>query len=627
MTTSSTVQTPDFDYNVVSASTFEDLVAHRGNVISDQDLIAEALRRGRVLLQAPGGAGKTTTLKRLKRLAEDSGLRVGFVPVHRISIDRIEQSSIDGLLEASIPRLSREELAGGESLLLLVDGLSEVDRSTASIVLNAVDDWAALGPNSGTIVADRLVRRDIDTRRWALATLQSVQLEKVQELLGFNVSGAERELLTNPALLDRALALSRPFRSRSEAFAANLKFNTNFDEPTLSILANHALNHYRKSSSRIFLYDTIVDAVGSDATNQMFELKLLSPSLSDNRGQQFVWYRHHLIHDYLAARAASADPSEWTHELFDALSFRGSSYDSLAMLLELSPVESRDLLVRKVYDWNLYASAYLLAHDRHSDGTVTEATEHEVLALLGERRFDRFVASAQQVSDALTMHGSDLSARYLSASTPKETNQIASEQLPLDPMYQKWLTLFSNSTAQSQSQLVEYLTEADGVDGWTATNVVRRSEIDDRTLIKLINLTSDPTPVVRWRAVHALGMANKQATDRLFEVLTSDIDLSVRYGALRCIVEHALLSLDETRRDSIFLRLRKEVNILRQYPKLAREFARVLEVQAPPSHWAESASVVIEALLERAETTEQQDFWRNISSNLRLVWPKEQQNV
>jgi len=610
-----TANETEFGYPIIRCDSFDDLLSGKGGPIQPDALLDMALRKGRVLLQAPGGAGKTWTLLRLRDLALQRGQRVGYVPVHRLHQRDLERNGVDALLRASEPAMSYEELAGGESLLLLVDGLSEVSRATASLVLDAVDQWAALGPSTGTIVADRLVRREVGPPRWVLLTLGSVNPLEAERLLGRKVEPSEVGLSGNPVYL--RMMLEQPnVRLKTRGQAIQLLIDRAELAPDdQRALSRFALSVYQERHRRSFDRARLEEAVSERAVAALVETGIV---VEVGLGQ--LNFRHHLIHDYLAASQAALEPENWGHDLFDALSLYNSSHDALVMLLEQASGSSRGNLIRRVYDWNLYAASYLLSRDRKSTSEADAATEHEILALLGERRFDFFLASRRQVEDALLLHGGPVAEKYLGAAHPTDVLEFASRFLRDDANYREWLLLFLTSESPSPQSLLSDLKDADGVNGWTAANVVRRLGVNEKGFASLREMAHDEDPVVRWRSVHALGVAGPAAIDTLFEVLTDDLQTSVRYGALRSLVDQAYRATDAATRRRVFRGLANQSALLRAVPALSAEFERILEVADPPLGWSEDASVVLESLLAEEEDPGEQERWRRVSALLRLKW-------
>lgn len=605
-------ETSEFGYPVVVCDDFDDVIARRGREADLDEVVKLAVRHGRLLLQAPGGAGKTWTLHRISELATRKGYRVSFVEVQRLDRAALEVGGVDALLRASEPRLTYEELGGGDPLLLLVDGLSEASSDMAELVLSAVDDWAALGPTTGTIVADRLTRRALRSRRWLLATLGPVSKSTIAETLGRAVDDAEYGFLSSPVNLALSTQLPDRAENRSGAIRAVMS-RAKLSSDQWQRLDELALNVYRVRRRRSFPKSWIDDSGSDDVYSELKNSELLI-----DLDEQDVSFIHHLFHDFLAARAAARKEAAWGHELFDDLTLRSSSHDALVLMLEMVAPSQRPKLIRSVYDWNLYAASYLLSRDRMAHGDTDETTEHQILALLGERRFDHFLATRRQVEDALILHGGPLASDFRNAASVQDVVRLASEALPQDETYQAWLMTFAVEERPSPMWLIERMRDVDGVDGWTAANVVRRLGIDDRGRRAVEELATDASDVLRWRAVHALGVAGPPALPTLFGALKSDGVVAVRFGALRSIVDQAYLSPTEESRKDIFRELATHSAQIIDEPTLSRELARVLFVDEAPAGWVSATSIVLQSILAIEADESELDKWREIGAGVRI---------
>lgn len=602
----------EFGYPLLLCESFDQVIAREGKEATLKDVIDLSLRRGRLLLQAAGGAGKTWTLRRIEKSAVESGHRVSFVQVQKLNQPDLEANGVDALLRAAEPKLTYEELGGGDSLLLLVDGLSEASSEIAELVLEAVDDWAALGPSTGTIVADRLTRRPLHSRRWLLATLGPIPMPTISAALGRNVEDSELGFLSSPV----NLAISMEFPggqavNRSEAIA-KLVGRANLSDNDWTKLEELALRVYGERRRRSFPLSWLDAEIEHGPAEELIRSGIIVNLSSDE-----VSFAHHLIHDYLAARAASRREAAWGHGLFEVLTLRSSSHDALVILLELVSASQRPILIRRVYDWNLYAASYLLSRDRQVHGATDETTEHEILALLGERRFDHFLATRRQVEDALILHGGPLATKYRQAKSVEDVVAHAQGLLPGDPAYQTWLRIFAQSDKPSPIWLVERMQDVDGVEGWTAANVVRRLGLDAIGRAAIEQLMMSPSPVVRWRAVHALGVAGESSRAVLLNALTTDPVVVVQFGALRSIVDQAYLCDSQHMRTQIFRDLAAHTSQILAEPTLSRELARVLHVEGPPPGWVDSASIVLQAIVAAETDPLELDKWRQVGSSLR----------
>lgn len=615
-----------FDYPLLLTPSFDRLLQGVGEHTSVDELIDVSLRRGRLLLQAPGGAGKTVTLHRIRRRAEQRGIRVGLVFLPQVPESELLSDAPRALLNSAVPALDMDDLANERALLLLVDGLNEVRRGLASLVLDAVEELASLGPRSGVIVSDRVSRRPIDMDRWRMGSIGTISRTFAEQAIGHPLSDSAAALLSSPAYLRRVLESESLAVTRSEIHREYFEEVLGFAPSLVDRLASHAFGLYRSEQRTSFSRNSIAEAAGEFPVEKLIEQGTIVRKDVDAHpdAEEFAYtYRHHLMHDYLASRAAiKEDPGLWGADLFDALSFSASSSDGLVMMLEQCAPAERDSFIRRVYDWNLYAAAYLMSTKFADRSMIKASTETEVLILLGERKFDRFIGTAEQVTDALLLHSSDLALRLLAARDAEEVLALAHAELPEDPDYRAWLATYGGDQMPAPRWMLERLKDEDGVDGWTAANVVRRLGLDEEGVSVLLRLADHPASVVRWRVGHALGVAGDGGLETLYRLFRSDTAPTVRYGALRSIMEQALLSSTSSGRIAIMSTLAESVHVLRSDKRLSREFARLLEVKDPPVGWGVAAGLVLERLLASAISDEEQESWRRISSDLRLYWSR-----
>jgi hypothetical protein len=602
-----------FDYRLLICSDFDRLLESEGKEVSTEALSTLALEHGRVLLQARGGAGKTTMLRAVEAQAKLEGLRVGsldFLTWASQADERLGELRPEALLESAMPRLSIADLLDGTRTLLLLDGLNEIDASHVPFLLRAVDRLANAYPSLGVIVTDRLHRRAVSTRFWALSTLTPVSEAQVRALVPDLRADDDLGPLRNPYYLQLAVTGGR--RSRSVQQREYLTRHGGVREEELVGLAAAAFDQYRKHGDRRIDIEVLRHAVGADLVSRLSAAGTLiihpSPRLS-----------HHLVHDFLSATHVANHDELWGQQGFDTLTFRATSMDALAMVLEQRP-DDADALLRRVYDWNLYGAAYLLAEDRQGDSNVSVELELAMVGMLGERRFDRFVATAEQVSDALRLIESSVAKRVLLAENRRQVLDVIAEQgvrLATD-WFRVWLGLFTRPETQPASEHdVEELREVDSLMGWTTSNVLRRSVVSDSLVAAIRALATGTDPaVVRWRAVHTLGsVADEAATASLFTAFDDDSALWVRYGALRSLIEVALRN--PVARSFIFASLAARSDRLIAEPQLLRELERALVVDDAPLSWSTDAGVVVERLWADSTTIEAQDRWRHVGAQLR----------
>jgi hypothetical protein len=607
---------PEFEYEIRLCENFEAALDQVGEAVEVGKLASIALDAGRLLIQAPGGAGKTTTFARARKAAAESGLRtlevwavdwVATVAGRDFSVD-IE--TLDETLEAvSRPAMSSKSFADGVQTVLFVDGLNELQTGYAGVLLDTVDRWATRYPQLGVVLADRLARRTISDS-WQLATITPVPTWQIRELVGSDVSESQIGLLGNPFFLERARLDRVSARTHREFFVAQL----HLEPEVLLKLAAVVDAEYNERADRLMQTESLIEALGDDVVNGLIDAGVLF-----KRNDETSFLRHHLLSDFLAALHLADRPLRWTPGDFDALTFKAASFDALAFLLEEVSEENVDTLIRRVYDWNFYGAAYLLAHDDIAGGRISDDIRTALLVLLAERRFDKLVTTARQASDALALQKSAI-AESLRSVQDVEAVLALVRTLPLGTSwFEEWRALFLYSPIKDRTPVLEVLRSADGILGWTSANVLKRRQLDDTESNDVIALLQGGTPTERWRAAHVLGRSQEPRSVNALLSAINDPYHWVCYGAIRSLIEIASLALAQSTREEIFLRIADMGAHINSIPELAREVERSLKVDISPPSWAEDAGLLLECLWAASKSVEEQDRWRRVSADLRGI--------
>lgn len=609
---------PEFDYTIVLCTDFDAVLRGDGQSTTADQVPGVALEAGRLLLQARGGGGKTHKLGLIAAAARSRGLRVYEVSAlawtSRLP-DRTEHT-VREVMECLLTYVGSEttptRAITSEQALFLVDGLNEIRRPMAPLAVEALDLLAVRHPTVGVIATDRLVRRELPSRDWRLATLSPVSPSGVRAVLGAEQPTDGAGLYSIPFYLEQKRR--NPGLPTTSA-QHNREFLTSHavDAATIPDLAQAALTEYRERHDRLIDLDRLRTNVDPEAVESLISAKVLKYV-----DEHLYAFEHHLLHDYLASFALADRPDLWNRDQFDALTLNASSFDALAMLLEQTSQTLIELLLRRVYDWNFYASAYLLSEDGRESHRVSHEMEVALTAMLAERRFDRLPATARRVSDALTVMQSNLAGRFRAAQDLSEVISIVAQERSISRWFIEWREFFARPIGQyAQPEDLQKLNDSDGLLGWTVSNVLRRCNIE-LIAAEVRERAKGSNPTVRWRAVHVLGAHWEPANlTLLMDVLREDDDVWVKYGAIRGLVELAASSPLESR-EAIFADLGDLVGVLTADHRLLDEVERALELSDPPRDWAESAGTLIEKLWAHSETVTAQDRWRNLSARLRL---------
>jgi len=605
---------PEYDFSIRWAKDFDALFRNEGlTEAPTSDLVDTALKTGRVLLQSPGGTGKTSILSRLQRESPRTGMVMLRIDVRRWRPDLLEvwdEIGTNGpermrfLLEelTSPPGVSEDDidhLGDDVPSLLLIDGLNEVPKETGNEVVAVASAFARRHPRSGVIVADRLVRRPLDDSHWTLATIAPLDGRAGLDGIAFFQN------LTDP---------TSHATTKVEAMKTFLTVHCSLDAADVATLGRAVLALYREAGTRTFFADDLRSKIGNDLFSRVLESGLVQQTDADH-----ACFAHHLFQDYLAAQAFSERRDEWTYDGLDALTFRASSFDALAFALEeIDDRFSSELLLRRIFDWNFYGSAYALAIARGEDAaSVGPDMELALLAMLSERRWDPFRSTQEQVVDALTLYPSAQAEALLAAASLSQIFEWVRQEISEDSALRDWRDLFTREPgAEPPSTALEILAQEDSLMGWTMANVLRRSELTDDVRDELISLVKNPgTDVVRWRATHVLGAhPSRLGADALLSA-AGDVNW-VAYGAVRSLFEMA------SRSSGLRADLVGQVEALVDLPEmdqrwLSRQIGRDVRLVSPPADWASVVGPLLERLWASAMTTDEQDLWRSVAFELR----------
>ncbi len=612
---------PSFEFELGWSDCYEALSAGRyQGAWSIPDLLQETLNHGRVLLHADGGAGKSTIARRLLQCAANQqiaafliSLRLWTEEITEVWQARLEDASrieiLFGLMEPKVSEAVIASLAGSTKGVLVVDGLNEVPADIAPELLSVVDMIARRHPHVGVLVTDRLNRHVLSADRWILATITSVAPPGPTKMESRLPRRLELALF-----LDMARKVDRDSRSSSVFLHAFFTDDLGLGDDELKAAANAALDAYRSTRARRFPIDQFRQSAGGAATDKLRRGSALL--VSDGE----AYFAHHLYHDFLAGLAlAYSNPSLWTHSIFDAVSFRASSFEPIGLALEQIGGTSRaDEFLLRVYDWNFYGSAFALARGRaEEDCAVSEHLELALVALLAERRWDVIEETRQEIADALRAFQGGPAGALREAQGIQGIIEIVGQASHADSRFQSWQSAFTAKPGHPASDdLLSMLSDDDPLLGWTASNVLRRAEVGvggQRGIRQL--LRRHRKSVIRWRAAHTLGMHGGRANVKALLAALEDADHWVRAGAIRALIEIAGTSCAE--RDAVLNEVVRRADEIAVDPTMAEWLRSSLLLASPPSDWEEAAAPVVEELWARAPSKEEQERWREQGFRIR----------
>lgn len=623
---------PLFSLQVGWAADYESLFRGDYNEETDASELLRRLSYGRLLISARGGGAKTIMLRRIAK--EAHGL--GTIPL-LVSLNgwtgRTYQlwrgypsnaARLDYLLSTfslvPVSALTIEEIDPAKKKLILLDGLNEVNFRTGQDLLYILDEYVSFAPNTAVIVTDRLVRRSFDSDRWQLAGVLPLSKPEVEKHIAATFGSPEKyhqlspdshELLSSPYFLDMFLRDATVKQTRSEEFRAYfLSHVLNADEINTAAMA--AFEAY-KSRSRTFATSEFIAHTGQDIFRKLHDsgaIVIEGP---------VAYFDHHLKHDYLVSLYLATHAELWNDETFKIVTFGASSFEAVTLALEQTDSrESADSFLRKVYDWNIYGAGTALADARKS--LVSDEMQAVILAMFAERRWDLLAVTAQKATDTLQLFRTAMAVRFRSANSFEEIFALLRELQTTVEWFVKWREIYAKTRgSQAEQADLERLTDRDSVVGWTSSNVLKRLQLSQGQQLYVRQLLGRPEAVIRWRAAHVLGAFPSRENVGSLAAALADESASVRYGAVRSLVEMAARSHDLA--DRIFSEIMVCIDHIAEHSSTVEEFQRaiVLKDNARPPNWRELVLPVAIKLQSMAVTMEQIEEWNRV---LKALIPK-----
>jgi hypothetical protein len=642
---------PHFPVTFGWASSYEALFASQFFATSDIDGVLVALTpHRRILLTGRGGGGKTAVLVRLAKTAFERGTLPVIVNLvnwtsddNRLweSLRDDEEALIHFLLQRfASPKVSTLELnlaSGPLPSVLLIDGLSEIEARIGASLLKALDTILVALPGSAVIAADRLVRRELRPGHWRIASLLPLPREAVESVVSQDqralaayrrAQPARRELLRTPYFLDRFL---RGQDDLAETKAAEqhrwFTVHASLTETELALTAKAAFDLYHQSHSRTFPPQAFIVATSPQILSKLRAAGALVVADGDN----LAYFDHQLKHDFLAARYLSFDPTKWEARSFDTVTLNANSFDVLELVLEqLHGVA--DTFVRKVYDWNPYGAAYVVAHDQTlRTNHISASMRLVVQAVMAERRFHLMLATIQQAEDALRLIHSPESGRFLRAkSFPEVTSIVNTFSFENVSWFDEWKSIFTHSTAdQPTTEELTTITKPDSVAGWTYANIIKRQPVSSVQQDILRSWVPGAVPEVRWRIVHALGAFPTPENATFLVAMLEEQGAEwqwVRYGATRSLVEMAVRDSDGRLKRSIMSAFASRIEMLLKDRQSLGEFARAVLVipTAAPKDWSSQVKTVLAKIYIATTSAEDRARWLKLADDIESLYERRQ---
>lgn len=612
------------------------------------DILQKAVSDGRVLVCGRGGSAKTVILDRLVRLC--AGLQQ--LPI-RIDLKLWSSADLEGwlnlpdshsrfvkLLETAGIGLTLPLFAGlppDMPKVLFVDGLNELQSGIGEQIIRTLDAAVTEQLSTSVVVSDRLVRRDLRApHRWKLCTVLPLTEDEIRKHLQSNpallqqyeqATDEQRKLWTSPLFLDGFLRRGEKGATRSAALG-DIFMKVPLQNSALDALSAAAFMLYRRENKRTFrmidlenLYRNALENEGADAQVAEVFQHLRDADILRTE-QDYAYFAHHLLHDYLSARFLSSHPSEWNQSSFDAISFSASSFDALSLVLEqITTTDEADRFARELFDWNPYAAAYCLAEQR--DSRLSPQMEVAMCAMIAEKKFDLIDATRERAEDALRIPRSDIAKKLSQSESLQQLFSKLHETEFEATWFRDWRALFTTSTTGSVSAEAFHLMQSrDSIIGWTVSNVLKRTKVSADQVSLLKQFAKHRSPVVRWRAIHTLGAFPSLANHRfLIEALVSDPNHWVRFGAVRSLIEMAALAHSDLR-SSIFLSLTRNINVIADDPRRCRELESAVLISGVKRkpEWIKHVDLIMERLWAVHPVKEAKDHIDRFTRRFRQVY-------
>jgi nucleoside phosphorylase len=546
------------------------------------ELIELCEHERRVVLTAQAGAGKSVVLGLLARqLAPQADpLCVvvdleGFVPPSDgpLTDDNSVDLWLSAILHRSIvdlPLSQLRELVTERRVVILVDGVNEVPRGAADEVVAALDEFAFNNHRARLVVTDRGFGVRYQNGRWYQARLLPISAGDVEGYIDDRfrpgtyaalgdgdeqLAAREKALLGLPFFLAIALERGAPaLGSRADAMFEFFTRQVGLPAAALDSLAHAAFAVYVEIGRRTFARSWLTERVGEEIVATLFDGGVLV-----DRENSEVGFAHQLQHDFLAGRHLATDETLWNPDILDQVSFHAESTDPLAQALAvLDDVPQRDRFLRAVYNWNWYGCVQTMSVVE-ADGHVscTPPLRTALLALVAEKRFDPVIDTAAQASSLLDRFTDPLARELASVRTHRTLlRRVPALEEEEAAWFSDWRDLFLSTPPPqaAKPELVERLASPDPVEGWTASNVLRRFRPARDTPAELLGMylgartSQQVSRATRWRIVHSLGAwATDASADLLLRALDEDEYIWVKYGAVRSLVEIAATGDDSLR--------------------------------------------------------------------------------
>ena len=592
--------------------------------LKSQDLLSDSYENNQILIQAPGGFGKTSFLIDLLEQAKNSNYFPFYLDLSR-SID-VSNTDING----SVPHWEKKlfsafslagifedikELANEYKILIIADGLNEckLDYNETLTFLNQIE----LNLGKGLlVVSDRMLEKQ-NLYDYKMATILPLSRTVISTNMKTDIKDDTfLRLLSMPFFLD----LYNSYENKShcaEAIPKNriqmiedyFKEIGKINNTEFELLGKCALTAYEKSESTEFDnqdWETCLGKEGNDIADRLQQAGI-TYTIERDDGTKCM-FRHQILHDFLVGRYLYAmGHSFWRPEIFESATF-GKSFEVLEFTAEYLPENDADTFLIEVYDWSWIAVINII--NRLQSIIPSEKISFSPLlaeafcATLAEKQFDHFEHSSERIKNRLASFKSTFDIDYLNyrdiTSLLKEIYSKLSPQLSEDDsIINLWINVFCcQSLGTVESNKFFSFLWGDPLLAWTTANVFKRQFLNNDIYQKLVEFYDalysvcnrcPKTISTRWRIVHILGkFPDKKNIDFLTTVVFNESEhKDIRYGAVRSLVEALSFIDDPDYRNQVLKLLSKRLIEIDKH-RIVRELRRTALHRIPeamPENW------------------------------------------
>ncbi len=537
-------------------------------ILSDGNLNA-------IFLQAPGGAGKSTFLRKLVLTAAEHNHVPFMLDVTKRLPGKLEElpekQIIDSwALSGNFDHLKQAlDQLGPERILLLVDRLNEGTLSPDQVLPALLRIAENVCPGVRLIAAGRVKRITApEISRFTLCTVlplpQQVQKKHLAELWNPGLS----KLFANPFFVNMQLELAadkskRKNLPRASMFRRFFQQHGSIREEEFSQLCEAAFGAYRDCKATVFpkqAWTKLLKAAGYEGDETVGGAVLFEKTGVES--PENAQFQHQLLQDFLAGCYVAQDNARWCAEYFDDATLAGSSFEAIEFAAERLGTRAAEFLVQ-VYDWNYMAvieSVRNLDAGRHGASSPVSPDFKDALYFLNVLRlFDRFEHTRKRIETVLKDLKVTAGFELTEVSSVQDLKEKVSRfYQPVTEMFRTWKRLFLRNDIVKLHDLT-LLAETPFL-SWTAVNVFHALDWD-ASVESTVTLLYDTAKKIsftnigyRWRAVHLLGgrSTNDIITFLFMVVADANENEWVRYGAVRSLAESiSLVSKPDLRREYI----------------------------------------------------------------------------